>query len=320
MSNYLGFDPNECSDYYFVSYNNEDAARVGEIAARLYQDRIPLWYDHGIEYGEKWETKISGKLAGCRAVLLFFTKGILQKESSYVRKEYTMATEYFDKKVYVVILDQVEKREIPFDKVPFWIDIQEKQCINAIGITDAAAVAQKIKEAIGASRPAAPSSVPLFEDAPTYDVILQSSGRDRLAVIKVVREFAGLGLREVMDLTKMTPAVCKWGVERSEAERIVARLREVGAEVSLRSAASAEADAEPLVEKAPTYDVILHSSGMNKLAVIKAVREFTGLGLKEAKEITESAPIVCKRGVARSEAEHIVASLREAGAEASLRG
>jgi spore maturation protein SpmB len=56
-----------------------------------------------------------------------------------VRKEYTMATEYFDKKVYVVILDQVEKREIPFDKVPFWIDIQEKQCINAIGITDAAA-------------------------------------------------------------------------------------------------------------------------------------------------------------------------------------
>jgi hypothetical protein len=82
MSNYLGFDPNECSDYYFVSYNNEDAARVGEIAMRLYQDRIPLWYDHGIEYGEKWETKISGKLAGCRAVLLFFTKGILQKESS----------------------------------------------------------------------------------------------------------------------------------------------------------------------------------------------------------------------------------------------
>jgi large subunit ribosomal protein L7/L12 len=59
---------------------------------------------------------------------------------------------------------------------------------------------------------------------------------------------------------------------------------------------------------------------MNKLSVIKAVREFTGLGLKEAKEITESAPIVCKRGVARSEAEHIVASLREAGATVELRG
>ena len=316
MSNYLGFEPSECPEYYFVSYNNEDAVRVGEIAGRLFEDKIPLWYDHGIEYGEKWERAISGKLAGCKAVLLFFTKGILQKENSYVRKEYTMATEYFDKKVYVVILDQVEKKEIPFDKVPWWIDIQEKQCINAIRIADAAAVAQKIKEAIGASRPAAP----LFEDAPTYDVILHSSGRDRLAVIKAVREFMGLGLREVMDLTKTTPVVCKWGVERSEAEHMVARLREVGAEASLRSATSAEAEAEPLVEKAPTYDVILHSSGMNKLAVIKAVREFTGLGLKEAKEITESAPIVCKRGVARSEAEHIVASLREAGAEASLRG
>ena len=248
MSNYLGFDPNECSEYYFVSYNNEDAARVGEIAGRLYQDRIPLWYDHGIEYGEKWETKISAKLARCKAVLLFFTKGILQKENSYVRKEYTMATEYFDKKVYVVILDKVEKREIPFDKVPFWIDIQEKQCINVIGITDAAAVAQKIKEAIGASRPAAPaeaeaspyrpqfapSSVPLFEDVPTYDVILHSSGRDKLAVIKAVREFTGLGLKEAKEITESAPIVCKRGVARSEAEHIVASLREAGAEASLR--------------------------------------------------------------------------------------
>jgi hypothetical protein len=61
MSNYLGFEPCNKPNYYFVSYNSEDAERVGLIAQRLSHSNVPLWYDYGINYGEGWEAKISEK-------------------------------------------------------------------------------------------------------------------------------------------------------------------------------------------------------------------------------------------------------------------
>ena len=231
MSNYLGFEPVDCSDFYFVSYNNEDAARVGDIAQKLFNDKIPLWYDHGIEYGEKWETKISSKLANCKAVILFFTKGILQKENSYVRKEYTMATEYFGKKVYVVIMDAIEKREIPFDKVPWWIDIQEKQCINVIGITDAAEINEKIKEALGIFTPTA--SISSSQEKLICDVVLHAVGPNKLNVIKEIREITGLGLAKAKDVAEAAPIIVLTGADIERAKNAVSRLNSVGATAML---------------------------------------------------------------------------------------
>ncbi|MBR5272927.1 MAG: toll/interleukin-1 receptor domain-containing protein [Clostridia bacterium] len=151
MSNYLGFTPCDKPNYYFVSYNNEDAQRVGTITQRLAHSNIPLWYDHGIEYGEGWEPKISEKLANAQGVILFFTSGILSKDNSYVRKEYKMATEFFDKKVYVVLMDAIDNKAVPFDKVPWVIDIQEKQCINIVGVNDLDKISNEISSAIGLS-------------------------------------------------------------------------------------------------------------------------------------------------------------------------
>lgn len=149
MSNYLGFEPCDNPNYFFVSYNNEDADRVGEITQRLHHSNIPLWYDHGIDYGETWETKISEKLMNAQAVILFFTKGILFKEHSYVQKEYIMATEYFDKTVYVVMMDNINNKEVPHNKVPWWIDIQAKQCIHISTETDMDVIVREISKAIG---------------------------------------------------------------------------------------------------------------------------------------------------------------------------
>ena len=151
MSNYLGFEPCNDPHYFFVSYNSEDADRVGEIARRLHHGNIPLWYDHGIDYGEAWENKISEKLMHAEAVILFFTKGILQKEPSYVHKEYIMATDFFEKPVYVVIMDDIQNKDVPYTKVPWWIDIQSKQCVNAVGVQDHDAIVQEIAKAIGMS-------------------------------------------------------------------------------------------------------------------------------------------------------------------------
>ena len=67
------------------------------------------------------------------------------------------------------------------------------------------------------------------------------------------------------------------------------------------------------------FDVILVAAGSAKLAVVKAVKELTGLGLKEAKGIVDSAPAPIKEGVAKDEAEALKAQLEEAGAEVELK-
>lgn len=150
MSNYLGFEPTKSNDYYFVSYNNQDAARVGEIAGALSESGIDLWYDHGIDYGADWETVITEKIGGANAVILFFTKGILQKNHSYVQKEYKIATQFFNKKVFVVLMDEISKADIPMDKIAWWMEINEKQCITGYSFSQTNALVAAIAGAIGA--------------------------------------------------------------------------------------------------------------------------------------------------------------------------
>lgn len=131
MSAYLGFTPTENEDYYFLSYNNEDADRIGKIACSLI-DYLDIWYDHGIEYGERWESQITKKIKDSRAIIMFITKGIFPKESSYVIREYKIAKHY-EKKLYIVILDKLTKDDIPDDKVSWWIELEELQNIEISG-------------------------------------------------------------------------------------------------------------------------------------------------------------------------------------------
>ena len=72
-------------------------------------------------------------------------------------------------------------------------------------------------------------------------------------------------------------------------------------------------------EEQTEFDVILKAAGGSKLAVVKLVKELTGLGLKEAKGIVDSAPAPLKEGISKEEAEALKASLEEAGAEVELK-
>ena len=76
--------------------------------------------------------------------------------------------------------------------------------------------------------------------------------------------------------------------------------------------------AAPAAEEKTEFDVVLKSFGAKKLDVIKAVREITGLGLKEAKEMVEGAPKTVKEGVSKDEAESVKKALEEAGAEVEV--
>ena len=91
--------------------------------------------------------------------------------------------------------------------------------------------------------------------------------------------------------------------------------------VTATAAVAAVAAAGPAaaVEEQTEFDVVLTSFGANKVAVIKAVRGATGLGLKEAKEVVESAPKAIKEAVSKEEAEELKATLTEAGAEVEVK-
>lgn len=95
-------------------------------------------------------------------------------------------------------------------------------------------------------------------------------------------------------------------------------------EYGIEPAAAAVAVAGPAAgpaaaEEKSSFDVVLKAAGANKLAVVKAVKELTGLGLKEAKDIVDAAPSDLKKGVSKEEAESLKKQLEEAGAEIELK-
>ena len=89
--------------------------------------------------------------------------------------------------------------------------------------------------------------------------------------------------------------------------------------VSAAAAVAVAAGPAEAAEEKTEFDVILKAAGANKVAVIKAVRGATGLGLKEAKDLVESAPAALKEGVSKDDAEALKKALEEAGAEVEVK-
>ena len=88
---------------------------------------------------------------------------------------------------------------------------------------------------------------------------------------------------------------------------------------AVAAAPAAAAAAAPAAEEKTEFDVVLAEVGANKMAVIKTVKEVTGLGLKEAKEVVDNAPKAIKEGVSKDDAEAMKAKLTEAGAEVEVK-
>ena len=102
-------------------------------------------------------------------------------------------------------------------------------------------------------------------------------------------------------------------------ELITAMEEKFGVSAAAAVAAAPVAGGAAAAEEKTEFDVILASAGANKVAVIKAVRGATGLGLKEAKDLVESAPAALKEGVSKEEAEALKKELEEAGAQVEVK-
>jgi len=116
---------------------------------------------------------------------------------------------------------------------------------------------------------------------------------------KIVEDLSKLSVMEAAELSKMLEE--KWGVSAA-------------APVVMAAGGAAAAEAEKT-----EFDVVLASAGGNKIAVIKEVREATGLGLKEAKDLVDGAPKVVKEKVAKAAAEELKGKLEAAGATVELK-
>lgn len=125
-------------------------------------------------------------------------------------------------------------------------------------------------------------------------------------IANIVEELKGLTLLEASELVKEIEEV--FGVSAAGG----------GGMVMMAPGAAAGGEAEAAEEKTE-FDVVLESFGDAKMAVLKVVRAVTGLGLKESKEIVESAPKAIKEGVGKEEAEEIKKKLEEAGGKVSLK-
>lgn len=126
-------------------------------------------------------------------------------------------------------------------------------------------------------------------------------------VEEIVERIEKLTLLEAVELKKILEE--KFGVSAAA----------VAAPVVAAVPGSAPVTAQPAAEEKTEFDVILVNPGAQKLNVIKIVRQITGLGLKEAKDLVDSAPKPIKEGVSKEEAEKIKKELEEAGAQVQIK-
>ncbi len=126
-----------------------------------------------------------------------------------------------------------------------------------------------------------------------------------MAVTKedILEAISNMSVMDVVELVKMMED--KFGVTAAAPVAV--------------AAAGAAGDGEAAAEEKDEFDVVLSSFGANKVAVIKVVREITGLGLKEAKDLVEGAPNTLKEGVSKDEAAEIQKKLEDAGAKVEVK-
>ena len=120
----------------------------------------------------------------------------------------------------------------------------------------------------------------------------------------IAEELVNLTVKEVNELAEVLKE--EYGIEPAAAAAVAV-------------AAPGAGGGDDAAEEKSEFDVVLKAPGGSKLQVVKAVKELTGLGLKEAKELVDNAPSPLKEGIAKDEAEALQKSLEEAGAEVELK-
>ncbi len=162
MATDLGVKVTTEGKYYFISYNTEDAPLVSKYLKAMDDAGLPVWYDYGIDVGDRWEEVIAEKILGCEAVIMFISSNIFKKKESFVHKEWTIAKRR-KKNIYLIRLDEIDESKIPARYDFWWSDICSEQTLFAYEL-DFDVCVDRILQSVGYRRE-------LVEEAPALSLV-----------------------------------------------------------------------------------------------------------------------------------------------------
>ena len=207
MATDLGVKVTTEGKYYFISYNTEDKLLVSKYLKAMDDAGMPVWYDYGIDVGDRWEEVIAEKILGCEAVIMFISSNIFKKKESFVHKEWTIAKRR-KKNIYLIRLDEIDESKIPPLYDFWWSDICSKQTLFAYEL-DFDVCVDRILQSVGYSRE-------LVEEAPAISlvnddfeieegVLKEYRGKD--SVVKIPYGVTSIGDRAFCDCKSLTEVV-----------------------------------------------------------------------------------------------------------------
>jgi len=281
----------------FISYSRKDTAVADRICEALDKAGISYFIDRkGIAGGMEFPEILAQAIVDCKIFLFLASRNSYQ--SNYTSNEITFAFNR-KRKMLPYIIDRSElplALEFTFSCIN-WRTIEEHP-IETVLVND-------LKALLG--YPASSAT-----EKTSFSVILKSAGHAKLGVVKCVKELTGLGLKDSKELVDNAPSTISRGLSKAEAEIIATTLKKAGAVVEIKKTLPGNSVS---ASQKTSFTVILKSAGHAKLGVIKCVKELTGLGLKDSKELVDNAPSTIRRGLSKSEAEIIATTLKKAGAE-----
>ena len=151
----------------------------------------------------------------------------------------------------------------------------------------------------------------------SFGVFLKNNGPQKLQVLKKIKELLNIGLKEAKDFIDSAPVILKEGITEAEAKAIQAELIALDADVEVRGKKQRIEEETRYVE-GKSFGVFLKNNGPQKLQVLKKIKELLNIGLKEAKDFIDSAPVILKEGITEAEAKAIQSELIALGADVEL--
>ena len=331
---YFGFDAQSVpGEHIFLSYSRRDADRIKGIAWELHRMGLPIWYDDGLIPGNLWENEILENVMQSRLTVFFLTENLFKRDTTYMHDEFQFATDY-KKPTLCIWLDNISNMDctkLSRDMYLWWKKLRMLHSIEVFHLqTDEEKSDEVYRGLCRADRwfMFCLGTIPLAqltesETERTYDVYLLSAGEEKIKVIKTIREITGLGLRESKNLVDSAPILIKKDVPESVAFSNVKELESVGASLQIKKDYFIVYSTKSLIQSKESenkylYDVYLVVSGEEKIKLIKIIREITGLGLRESKNLVDSAPSLIIKDVPEHEAFSNARRLESVGARVQI--
>lgn len=293
----------------FISYSRADLERVKAIKAELERSTGALcWMDlDGIESGEQFEDVIISAINRSGTMLFMLSERSMRSEWALDELDFAKKKK---KRIVIVHLEEVELsnkfyfRYHKYDQI-MWHNMPQREKLF-----------RDIKRwtANDGSDKTIQDSYSLQNTL--YDVILVKAGAAKLQVVKAVKETCGMGLKEAKDLVDGAPSILRRNIPLVQAGILKEQISSAGATVEIMSSGQPKSMTKENSED--FYDVVLVNAGAAKLQAVKAVKETCGLGLKEAKDLVDGAPLIISGGLSYADAKMQKQTIEASGAQVKI--